>query len=112
MNAIERRLRAAVNPVSTAITGWWCQSAVRHLLTGHGPSARQQRLIRIRRQAARAATRAAAQGADRTAAQAAARAAARAAAQGADPTAAPSAETMRARAAAINELLASHDHQT
>jgi hypothetical protein len=92
MNAIERRLRAAVNPVSTAITGWWCQSAVRHLLAGHGPSARQRRLIRIRRQAARAATRAAA--------------------QGADPTTAPSAETMRARAAAINELLASHDHQT
>jgi hypothetical protein len=84
MNAIERRLRAAVNPVSTAITGWWCQSAVRHLLTGHGPSAGQRRLIRIRRQAARAATR----------------------------TAAPSAETMRARAAAIEKLLAQQDHQT
>ena len=55
MNAIERRLRAAVNPVSTAITGWWCQSAVRHLRTGHGPSASQRRLIRIRRQAARGA---------------------------------------------------------
>jgi hypothetical protein len=85
MNAIERRLRAAVNPVSTAITGWWCQSAVRHLRTGHGPSASQRRLIRIRRQAAR----------------------------GAAPSggAAPSAETMRARAAAIDELLAQHDHQ-
>jgi hypothetical protein len=50
MNAIERRLRAAVNPLSTAITGWWCQSAVRHLSTGYGPSARRRRLIR--RQAA------------------------------------------------------------
>jgi hypothetical protein len=55
MNAIERRLRAAVNPVSTALTGWWCQSAVRHLLTGHGPPASQRRLIRIRRHAARPA---------------------------------------------------------
>jgi hypothetical protein len=55
MNAIERRLRAAVNPVSTAITGWWCQSAARHLSTGYRPSASQRRLIRIRRHAARAA---------------------------------------------------------
>jgi hypothetical protein len=100
MNAIERRLRAAVNPMSTAITGWWCHSAVRHLLTGHGPSASRRRLIRISRRAARAA------------AQGAARAAARAAAQGADRAAAPSAETMRARTAAIDELLAQQDHQT
>jgi len=82
MNAIERRLRAAVNPVSTAITGWWCQSAVRHLLTGHGPPASQRRLIRIRRHAARAG------------------------APGAARPAAPSAETMKARAAAIDQLLA------
>jgi len=46
MSRIERRVRAAVNPVSTAATGWWCQSAVRHMLTGHGPTARQRRLIR------------------------------------------------------------------
>jgi hypothetical protein len=39
-------VRAAVNPVSTAATGWWCHSALRHLLTGHGPTARQRRLIR------------------------------------------------------------------
>ncbi len=52
MNAIERRLRAAVNPVSTAITGWWCHSAIRHVLTGHGPSAHQRRLTSIRRHAA------------------------------------------------------------
>lgn len=55
MNEIERRLRAAVNPVSTVITGWWCRSPVRHVLTSHGPSANQRRLIRIRRHAARAA---------------------------------------------------------
>ena len=105
MNAIERRLRAAVNPVSTAITGWWCQSAVRHLLTGHGPSARQRRLIRAARAArpgapdARTGTRDA-----RTGAQSAETMRGHAAA--------PSAETMRARAAAIDELLAPHDHQT
>ena len=48
MSEIERRVRAAVNPVSTAATGWWCHSALRHLLTGHGPTARQRRLIRHR----------------------------------------------------------------
>jgi hypothetical protein len=46
MNRIERRLRAAVNPVSTAVTGWWCHSAWRHRLTGHGPAARERRLLR------------------------------------------------------------------
>jgi hypothetical protein len=92
MNPIERRLRAVVNPASTAITRWWCQSALRHLLTGRGPSARQRRLIRIHRKPPRGATRAAP----------------RPAARAADP----SAETMKARAAAINELLAPHDHQT
>lgn len=46
MNRVERRLRAAVNPVSTALTAWWCHSAMRHMLTGHGPTARQRRLIR------------------------------------------------------------------
>jgi hypothetical protein len=97
MNAIERRLRAAVNRVSTAITRWWCQSAMRHLLTGHGPSANQRRL---RRHTARAAARTRAQHATR------------ATAQGADRTAAPSAETMRARADAIEKLLAQQDHQT
>jgi hypothetical protein len=39
-------VRAAVNPVSTAATGWWCHSALRHMLTGYGPTARQRRLIR------------------------------------------------------------------
>jgi hypothetical protein len=48
MNRLERRVRRLVNPVSTAVTGWWCHSAVRHTLTGHGPTARQRRLIRAR----------------------------------------------------------------
>lgn len=46
MSQLGRRVRAAVNPVSTAATRWWCHSAVRHLLTGYGPTARQRRLIR------------------------------------------------------------------
>jgi hypothetical protein len=46
MNRIRRSLTAAVNPMSTAATRWWCHSAVRHALTGHGPAASQRRLIR------------------------------------------------------------------
>ena len=46
MSQIGRRVRAAVNPVSTATTSWWCHSAMRHMLTGYGPAARQRRLIR------------------------------------------------------------------
>jgi hypothetical protein len=46
MNRIRRSINAAVNPVSTAATKWWCHSALRHTLTGHGPTARQRRLIR------------------------------------------------------------------
>ena len=46
MTNIRRRVNAAVNPLSTAFTRWWCHSALRHLLTGHGPTARQRRLIR------------------------------------------------------------------
>jgi hypothetical protein len=46
MNQIRHGVRAAVNPVSTAVTRWWCHSALRHMLTGHGPTARQRRLIR------------------------------------------------------------------
>jgi hypothetical protein len=49
MNRIGRWMRAAVNPVSTAATRWWCHSALRHMLTGYGPTARQRRLIRRRR---------------------------------------------------------------
>lgn len=46
MTGIRRRVNAAVNPVSTAFTRWWCHSALRHMLTGHGPTARQRRLMR------------------------------------------------------------------
>lgn len=46
MSKIGRQVRAAVNPVSTAATRWWCHSALRHMLTGYGPTARQRRLIR------------------------------------------------------------------
>jgi hypothetical protein len=48
MSRIGRRVRAAVNPASTAATGWWCHSALRHMLTGYGPTARQRRFIRHR----------------------------------------------------------------
>jgi hypothetical protein len=46
MSRIRRRLNATVNPVSTAVTRWWCHSSLRHALTGHGPTARQRRIIR------------------------------------------------------------------
>jgi hypothetical protein len=46
MSRIGRRVRAAVNPVSTAATGWWCYSALRRMLTGYGPTAGQRRFIR------------------------------------------------------------------
>lgn len=36
MSRIGRRLRNAVNPVSTAVTRWWCHSATRYMLSGHG----------------------------------------------------------------------------
>jgi hypothetical protein len=49
MSKIGRRVRAAVNPVSTAATRWWCLSAPRRMLTGHGPTAAQRRLIREQR---------------------------------------------------------------
>jgi hypothetical protein len=48
MNRIGRHVRAAINPVSTVATRWWCHSAMRHMLTGHGPTAQQRRLIRRR----------------------------------------------------------------
>jgi hypothetical protein len=45
MTRVGRLVRTAVNPLSTGVTRWWCQSAVRRLLTGYGPPARR-RLIR------------------------------------------------------------------
>jgi hypothetical protein len=53
MNQIRRRASAAANPVSTAATRWWCHSALRHMLTGYGPTARQGRLIRHQTQGGR-----------------------------------------------------------
>jgi hypothetical protein len=46
VNRIRRRVSTMVNPVSTAATRWWCHSSLRHVLTGHGPTARQRRVIR------------------------------------------------------------------
>jgi hypothetical protein len=46
MDRVRRRVSAMVNPVSTAATRWWCHSSLRHVLTGHGPAARQRRVIR------------------------------------------------------------------
>src|SRR5580693_1889628 len=36
MNTVERRVRAMINPWSTALTRWWCHSAARFALTGYG----------------------------------------------------------------------------
>lgn len=53
MNTVERRLRAIINPWSTALTGWWCHSAARFALTGHGaPRGRGHHVSRPRPAAA------------------------------------------------------------
>lgn len=39
MNTVERRVRAMVNPWSSALARWWCHSAVRFALTGYGQRA-------------------------------------------------------------------------
>lgn len=36
MNTVERRVRAMINAWSTSLTRWWCHSAARFALTGHG----------------------------------------------------------------------------
>jgi hypothetical protein len=46
MNRIWRQGCAAINPVSTATARWWCHSALRHMLTGYGPTAQQRQVIR------------------------------------------------------------------
>lgn len=48
MSRIGKRVRDAVNPLSTAATRWWCHSALRYGLTGHGRPARQARAARLR----------------------------------------------------------------
>ena len=89
MNRIRRRVSAAVNPVSTAVTRWWCHSALRHMLTGHGPTARQRRLIRHGTPGIRHGTPG----------------------TGFTPSAEQMAEQMKARARAIDELLSRDDHE-
>jgi hypothetical protein len=88
MNRLRRRVSAAVNPASTAATRWWCHSALRRLLTGYGPTARQRRFT------ARGTpvTRPGAPGAGFT------------------PSAEQLAEQMKVHAKAIDDLLGSDDH--
>jgi ribosomal protein S18 acetylase RimI-like enzyme len=43
MNTVERRVRAMINPWSTAFARWWCHSAARFTLTGHGPRTQELR---------------------------------------------------------------------
>ena len=81
MSQIWRRARAAASPVSTAATGWWCWPALRRMLTGHGPAARQRQYLRARRRAI------------------------------AYPPSAEQVSLMRARAQAIDDLLAQDDQE-
>jgi hypothetical protein len=87
MNQIRHRASAAVNPVSTAATRWWCHSALRRMLSGYGPTARQRRLIRHRTPVIRHET------------------------QGGrfEPSAEQRAERMKGRARAIDDLLGPDD---
>jgi hypothetical protein len=48
LSRIEGRVRVVLNPVTTAVTRWWCHSALRHALTGYGRTGRQRRLVRSR----------------------------------------------------------------
>lgn len=46
MSRLGSRVRAAINPLSTAVTQWWCHSALRYGLTGYGPKAEHERVVR------------------------------------------------------------------
>jgi len=87
MNRLRRRVTAAVNPLSTAATRWWCHSALRHWLTGYGPTTGQRQL----RSRGAQLTRAGAPG-------------------GFTPSAEQMTEMMKARAKAIDDLLGRDDH--
>jgi hypothetical protein len=89
MNRIRRRAAAAVNPVSTAATRWWCHSALRHMLTGYGPTARQRRFMRRGTPVIRHDTHGG----------------------GFAPSAGPRTEQMKARARAIDDLLGRDDQE-
>lgn len=41
MNTVQRRVRAVINPWSTAFARWWCHSAARFAPTGHGAPRRR-----------------------------------------------------------------------
>jgi hypothetical protein len=103
MNAVESRVRAMINPMSTALTRWWCHSAMRSALTGHGrprgrPLPREGRAARSAERGDALAT--ARQRADTMTRQMKDRAGAAERAEG-------KAEQMRARAGAIDDLMAS-----
>jgi hypothetical protein len=83
-----RRISAAVNPWSTAASRWWCHSALRHVLTGYGPTARQRRLMRRGAPAIRPRS---------------------ASSTGSTPSAEQEAVKMKDRAKAIDDLLRRHD---
>jgi hypothetical protein len=87
MKRLRRRVSTAVNPWSTAASRWWCHSALRHLLTGYGPTARQRRIMSHGAPAIRP----------------------RASGTGSTPSAEQKADQMRARAKAIDDLLGRHD---
>jgi hypothetical protein len=87
VNRLRRQVSAAVNPVSTAATRWWCHSALRHLLTGYGPTARQRPFINRGTPVIRPGTPGA----------------------GFTPSAEQMAEQMKARANAIDDLLGRDD---
>ena len=42
MHTAERRLRAMINPFSTAFAEWWCDTATRFALTDHGTPGRRR----------------------------------------------------------------------
>ena len=88
VNRLRRQVSAAVNPASTAVTRWWCHSALRHTLTGHGPTDRQRRLIHHGAPGIRRGTPG----------------------TGFTPSAEQMAEQMKARARAIDDLLSRDDH--
>jgi len=74
---------AALNPASTAATRWWCHSALRHWLTGYGPTARQRRFMKHGKPVIHH--------------------------EGLGPAFPPSTEQMKARAKAIDDLLSGDD---
>jgi hypothetical protein len=88
VNRLRRKVSAALNPVSTAATRWWCHSALRHFLTGHGPTARQRPFMKSGTPVVRSGMPSA----------------------GFTPSAEQMAEHMKARARAIDDLLGRDDH--